>query len=241
MRPPEGGKVWLVGAGPGDPELLTVRALRLVSSADVIAYDELVSDEILACVASDAELLPVGRRASGVRHHEESIHPAVIERARRGLSVVRLKAGDPLIFGRGGEEAIALAEAGIPCEIVPGISAAIGAAASAMIPLTHRGVSASLTFVSAHRIDGADDALTTVPRDGTLAIYMGATRLGAVADALMARGWSSETPIAVIASATQPNEQVTTGTLATLSTIEPSPPAIVIVGAVAALQAITCS
>ncbi|MGZ3424284.1 MAG: uroporphyrinogen-III C-methyltransferase, partial [Polyangiales bacterium] len=236
MAPPKGGKVWLVGAGPGDPDLLTVRALRIISSADVIAYDELVSEEILACTAPDAERIPVGRRAAGVRHHEESIHPVVIERARRGLSVVRLKAGDPMIFGRGGEEAIALAEAEIPFEIVPGISAAIGAAASAAIPLTHRGVSASLTLVSAHRIDGAEDALATVPRDGTLAIYMGATRLGSVADALMRRGWSPTTPVAVIASATQPNERVTTATLETLAAVEAAPPAIVIVGEVVGVR-----
>jgi uroporphyrin-III C-methyltransferase len=231
---PAGGKVWLVGAGPGDPELLTLRALRVLSSADVIAYDELVSDEILAYAARDAERIPVGRRAAGVRHHEASIHPLVIDRASRGLSVVRLKGGDPMIFGRGGEEAAALVAAGIPYEIVPGVSAAIGAAASTSIPLTHRGVSASLTIVAAHRIDGEDDALATVPCSGTLAIYMGATRLASVSQALIRRGWPDGTPVAVIHRATCPDERVTTATLATLGAIEAAPPAIVIVGEVVA-------
>jgi uroporphyrin-III C-methyltransferase len=228
----EPGKVWLVGAGPGDPDLLTLRALRVISTADVVAYDELVSEEILSCAPEDAERIPVGRRAAGVRYHEDSIHPLVIERARRGLCVVRLKGGDPMIFGRGGEEAAALAEAGVPCEIVPGITAAIGAAASTGIPLTHRGVSASVTLVSAHRIDGAADALAHAPRGGTLAIYMGATRLASVADTLMRSGWPGATPVAVIASATRADEHVTTATLATLADVEAAPPAIVLVGEV---------
>jgi len=227
-----GGKVWLVGAGPGDPDLLTVRALRVLASADVLAYDELVSDEILACAPEGVELIPVGRRASGLRYHEESIHPLVIERAREGLSVVRLKGGDPLIFGRGGEEAAALVAAGIAYEIVPGISAAIGAAASASIPLTHRGVSASLTLVSAHRMDGEPDVLSTLPTGGTLAIYMGATRLAAVAETLVRSGWSGDTPVAVIASATRPEEHVITATLETLADVHAPTPAIVIVGKV---------
>jgi siroheme synthase len=131
----------LVGAGPGDPDLLTVRAHRLLSSADVLAYDELVSPEILAIAPASAERIAVGRRAQGCRHHEARIHPAVIERALSGRDVVRLKGGDPFVFGRGGEEAEELAAARVPFEVVPGISAALGAAASTHIPLTHRDVS----------------------------------------------------------------------------------------------------
>src|SRR5271165_5295135 len=144
------GKVWLVGAGPGDPELLTVRAHRLLASARVVAYDELVAPEILAIAPDDAERIPVGRRAKGCRHHEARIHPLVIERALEGKDVVRLKGGDPFVFGRGGEEAEELAAARIPFDVVPGISAALGAAASAHIPLTHREASQSVTFATAH-------------------------------------------------------------------------------------------
>src|SRR5580693_1753973 len=148
------GKVWLVGAGPGDVELLTVRAHRLLAVARVVAHDELVSPAVLAVAPPDAELIAVGRRAGGCRHHEARIHPLVLERALEGKDVVRLKGGDPLVFGRGGEEAEELAAARIPFEFVPGISAALGAAATANIPLTHRECSASVTLVTAHAAQG---------------------------------------------------------------------------------------
>src|SRR5580658_9802180 len=144
------GKVWLVGAGPGDPELLTVKAHRLLASARVVAYDELVSPAVLALAPADAERIPVGRRAAGCRHHEARIHPTIVLRALAGRDVVRLKGGDPMIFGRGGEEAEELEAARVPFEIVPGISAALAAAAESHIPLTHRELASQVTFATAH-------------------------------------------------------------------------------------------
>jgi len=147
VRPVRRGKVWLVGAGPGDPELLTLRAHRLVAGASVVAYDELVPEAILALVPPRAERIAVGRRAGGCRHHEARIHPLVVLRALEGHDVVRLKGGDPFVFGRGGEEAEELAAARVPFEVVPGVSAALGAAASAHIPLTLRGCSRSAAMM----------------------------------------------------------------------------------------------
>ncbi len=226
-------KVYLVGAGPGDPELLTLRAARLLASADVVAYDELVSEEILA-MAGRAERIPVGRRASGVRYHDDRIHPLVIERARAGQRVVRLKGGDPFVFGRGGEEAAALAEHGLSFEIVPGISAALGAAASTGIPLTHREVATSVTFATAHRVD--DQGLEDVPAHGTVVIYMGLSRIAETAARLVAGGRPPSTPVALIERATTPAERVVEGTLATIGNLARAariePPAIAIVGEV---------
>ena len=172
-RPIRRGKVWLVGAGPGDPELLTLRAYRLLTNARVIAYDELVAPEILALAPADAERIAVGRRASGCRHHEARIHPLIAQRAVEGHDVVRLKGGDPFVFGRGGEEAEELAAARVPFEVVPGISAALGAAAAAAIPLTHRESAASVTFVTAHAAQGQPDVAANVPAAGTLVFFMG--------------------------------------------------------------------
>lgn len=234
------GKVWLVGAGPGDPELLTVRAHRLLSQARVIAYDELVSPAILALAPAGAERIPVGRRAAGCRHHEARIHPLVVLRAIEGHDVVRIKGGDPLVFGRGGEEAEELAAARVPFEIVPGISAALGAAASSGIPLTHRDCASSVTFATAHAAgpDAAPHLDATVPHEGTVVLYMGLGRLQATCDALIAAGRPRSTPAAVIAHATLPTERVVTGTLADVAErmraerIEP--PALLVVGDVVA-------
>ncbi len=230
------GKVSLVGAGPGNPELLTVRADRLIRSAEVIAYDELVSKEILALAPEGAERIPVGRRANGCRHHDERIHPLVIQRALEGRNVVRLKGGDPLVFGRGGEEAEELAAALIPFEIVPGISAALGAAASTHIPLTHREVSSSVTLATAHFKGEGDQARLAmkVPREGTLVLYMGLGRLKETLDALVAEGRPPHTPAAVVSRATLPDERSVRGTLATLAAIAQEAnleaPALVIIG-----------
>src|SRR5580658_2054902 len=176
VRVVQRGKVWLVGAGPGDPDLLTVRAHRLVTGAGVIAHDELVPEAILALAPRGAELIAVGRRAGGCRHHEARIHPLIVVRAVEGKDVVRLKGGDPFVFGRGGEEAEELAAARVPFEVVPGISAALGAAALANIPLTHRECSASVTLVTAHAAGGDPDIVATVPPSGTLVFYMGLAR-----------------------------------------------------------------
>jgi len=163
VRPIRRGKVWLVGAGPGDPELLTVRAHRLLTTASVVAYDELVPAGVLALAPAAAERIPVGRRAGGCRHHEARIHPLIVERALEGKDVVRLKGGDPFVFGRGGEEAEELATARVPFEVVPGISAALGAAAAAGLPLTHRECAASVTLVTAHA-GVAERELDVAPR-----------------------------------------------------------------------------
>lgn len=209
------GKVWLVGAGPGDPELLTVRAHKLLTSAPVVAYDELVSPAIRALARADAELIPVGRRASGCRHHEARIHPAIVLRALEGKEVVRLKGGDPFVFGRGGEEAEELAAARIPFEVVPGISAALGAAARLGIPLTHRDCASGVTLATAHAArDGEIELGGSVPREGTVVFYMGLARIEATCVALVAGGRAPETPAAVVSRATLPDERVVIGTLA---------------------------
>lgn len=213
------GKVWLVGAGPGDPELLTVRAHRLVATAHILAYDELVSPAVLAIAPRDAEKIAVGRRAHGCRHHEARIHPVVVKRALEGHDVVRLKGGDPLVFGRGGEEAEELAAARIPFAFVPGVSAALGAAASCGIPLTHRECASSVTLATAHAASEADapDLSASVPSTGTVVFYMGLGRIEATCAALVRGGRVHETPAAVVVRATLPDQRVIVGTLADIA------------------------
>lgn len=232
------GKVFLVGAGPGDPDLLTVRAHRLLTTARVVAYDELVGTEILALVPKDAELIAVGRR-KGTCPNAPPIHPLVLERALEGHDVVRLKGGDPMIFGRGGEEAEQLAALRVPFEIVPGISAALGAAASTGIPLTHRDAAQSVAFVTAHLKEGAEDVLASrAPKEGTVVLYMGLSTLRANARRLVEAGRSSTTPVAVVAHATLPTERVVVADLATIAQAVDEAklptPALVIVGEVVA-------
>jgi uroporphyrin-III C-methyltransferase len=230
------GKVFLVGAGPGDPELLTVRAHRLLTGAKVVAYDELVGTEILALVPKDAELIAVGRR-KGTCPDAPPIHPLVLERALEGHDVVRLKGGDPMIFGRGGEEAEQLTALRVPFEIVPGISAALGAAASTGIPLTHRDAAQSVSFVTAHLKEGAADVLAErTPKTGTVVLYMGLSTLRVNAERLVAMGRAPSTPVAVVAHATLPTERVVVADLATIADAVDEAklptPALVIVGEV---------
>jgi uroporphyrin-III C-methyltransferase len=217
VRRVQRGKVWLVGAGPGDPDLLTVKAHRLVSQADVLAYDELVSPEILALAPEAAERIPVGRRAQGCRHHEARIHPLVVVRALEGREVVRLKGGDPMVFGRGGEEAEELAAARVPFELVPGISAALGAAASTGIPLTHRDVASSVTFATAHAATGEVDLDLATHGSGTIVFYMGLGRMEVTCASLIAGGRRSDTPAAVVSRATRPDQRVVVGTIADIA------------------------
>jgi uroporphyrinogen III methyltransferase/synthase len=221
------GIVYLVGAGPGDPKLLTLRALELIRSAEVIAHDELVPPEILSLVPADTELLAVGRR-HGSGKTDYRLHPLVIERALAGRIVVRLKCGDPFIFGRGAEEAEELAEAGIPFEIVPGVSAALGAAAFAGIPLTDRRHASRVVLTTGHRADGGGHARETV------VLYMAGHRLKQNIDQLIQDGHQPSTPAAYIAAATTPRQVVITGTLEDLAerigTGRSSEPALVIVG-----------
>ena len=237
------GAVYLVGAGPGDPGLLTVRARELLASADVVAHDALVSPEVLALARPTAERLPVGRRR-GTGPTSYRRHPAVLARAAAGQVVVRLKAGDPLIFGRGGEEAEELAEAGVPFEIVPGISAALGAAAYAGIPLTHRELASDVTLMSGHDLGSSrpshTDWSTAARGTGTLVLFMVGNRLAANLERIVAGGRSPSTPAAYIAGATTSAQRVITGTLATLAQltadVDPSVPSLVIVGDVVALR-----
>ena len=231
------GKVWLVGAGPGDPELLTVRAARVIASARVIAYDELVPPDVLDLAPKGAERIPVGRRANGCRHHEARIHPAVIERALAGIDVVRVKCGDPYIFGRGGEEAEELAAARIPFEVVPGVTAAVGAAAAAHVPLTHRDCASTVTFATAHLATDDDGAafVARLPPHGTLVLYMGLGTLDRTLAALASvRG--ADLPAAVVSRATWADERTVVGTLGTLGALvreaKLEAPAIVLVGEV---------
>jgi 5,6-dimethylbenzimidazole synthase len=228
------GIVYLVGAGPGDPKLLTVRALELMHSAEVVAYDELVPPQILSLVPAQAELLAVGRR-HGHGKTGYRLHPMVLERARAGRIVVRLKFGDPLIFGRGAEEAEELAEAGIPFEIVPGVSAALGAAAYAAIPLTDRRYASQVTLATGHCAEGDEDTSRE-----TLVLYMAAHRLTENLQRLIAQGRAPSTPAAYVAAATTPEQRVISGTLADLAkrvaTEHRSGPALVIVGDVVALR-----
>ena len=231
------GMVYLVGAGPGDPDLLTVRALRLIQRADVIAYDKLVPESILALASPDAERLDVGRRC-GCGVVDYRVHPEVVVRAEEGKSIVRLKAGDPMIFGRGAEEAEELVERGIPFEIVPGISAALGAASSAGIPLTHRDHASDVTFATGHDVNGVHKSRTDwgkiASSSGTLVLYMVGRQVAANMGRLIAQGRSADTPAAYIACAARPNQRVITGTLATLPRLirhcDSSDPALLIIG-----------
>jgi uroporphyrin-III C-methyltransferase len=237
------GKVWLVGAGPGDPGLLTVKAHALVSRADVLAHDELVSPEILALAPAGAERIAVGRRAAGCKHHEARIHPLVVLRALEGREVVRLKGGDPMVFGRGGEEAEELAAARVPFEIVPGISAALAAAASTGIPLTHRDVASSVTFATAHAATGETMPDAAMHASGTVVFYMGLGRLEATCDELIAAGRSAATPAAVVSRATLPDQKVVVGTLADVARLARAAvlqaPALLLVGDVVARRVVS--
>jgi uroporphyrin-III C-methyltransferase len=220
---------------------MTVRAARLLATADVVAYDELVSEEVLALAPARAERIPVGRRAEGCRHHEARIHPLVVLRALEGKTVVRLKGGDPYVFGRGGEEAEELAAARVPFAVVPGISAALGAAAATHIPLTHRDASSLVTFATAHAArddEGAAAIAARLPRTGTLVLYMGLSRLAETCAALVTAGRALSTPAAVISRATLPDERTVLGTLRNIAArareADLPAPALLVVGEVVA-------
>jgi uroporphyrin-III C-methyltransferase len=225
--------VYLVGAGPGDPGLITVRGLELVRSCDALVYDRLVAPELVAEAPCEAFLIP--RDA----HEQDEINALLIALARQGLEVVRLKGGDPFVFGRGGEEALALTEAGIEFEVVPGVSSLAAAPAAAGIPVTHRGVSAQVTIVSGHSCAGEElDYAQLASAPGTLVVFMGLGRLGRIAQGLIDHGHSPDTPAAVIASATTPAQRVVTAPLAEIAEAANGleSPALVVVGDVVALS-----
>jgi uroporphyrin-III C-methyltransferase len=213
------GKVHLVGAGPGAAELLTLRAARLLAGADVVVYDHLVGPDVLALIGAQAERVYVGKERSRHSVPQPQINALLVQLASEGREVVRLKGGDPFVFGRGGEELQVLAEAGVPFEVVPGITAACGVSACAGIPLTHRDHAQSCTFVTGHLKDGSCDldwpALTR-PRQ-TVVIYMGLSGLQHICTQLVAHGLPSDWPAAVVANGTLPSQQVVCATLATLS------------------------
>ncbi|MBW3550012.1 MAG: siroheme synthase CysG [Proteobacteria bacterium] len=235
------GSVALVGAGPGDPGLLTLRGLRVLNEADVILHDRLVSAEVLALVRRDAELIEVGKQA-GLHHApQETIHALMLEHARAGKRVVRLKGGDPFVFGRGGEELEFLHAHGIDFEVVPGITAAVACAAYAGVPLTHRDHAQSVRLVTAHCRDSADalDWRSLAQERQTLAVYMGVAGLPQLRERLLAHGRAASTPFALIENGSRPQQRVITGTLAELPEIAQAhsvvSPALLILGEVAAL------
>ena len=239
------GLVSLVGAGPGDPELLTVRGARALAEADLVLYDALVSPEALA-LAPHAQRFCVGKRAGRPSMRQQTINSLMIRAARRGKRVVRLKGGDPFVFGRGGEEALALAAAGVPFEVVPGVSSAIAAAGLSGIPVTHRGIATALLVVSGHDPAAWRPVLAPLtPRSLTIVVLMGLASRGAIAAELLARGWPAGTPAAVLWAAGTSKAQRWLGTLERLGDATPAEatgaPATLVIGAVVALANVLAS
>ena len=235
----DNGTVYLVGAGPGDPDLITVRGLKVLRLADVVLYDRLVHADLLEEVRPDAERIYVGKAPGNHTLSQGSINDLLVERARRGLLVVRLKGGDPFVFGRGGEEAMALAAAGISFQVVPGISSALSVPAYAGIPVTHRHISSAFTVVTGHACHAGDDPdWVALARAGTLVILMGLRRLPAIAATLIEAGIDASTPAAVISSGATENQAVVEGTLEDIGrrTRHLSSPATIVIGQVVGLR-----
>jgi uroporphyrin-III C-methyltransferase/precorrin-2 dehydrogenase/sirohydrochlorin ferrochelatase len=236
------GHVYLVGAGPGDPQLLTLRAWNLLQAADVIVHDRLVSPDILALARRDAERIYVGKACAAHTLPQEKINQLLVDLAQQGKTVLRLKGGDPFVFGRGGEELLCLRAAGIPVEVVPGITAALGCAASAQIPLTHRGIANRVQFLTGHSAENElpdVDWFSLNARDLTLVFYMGLKNLERVCEQLITHGRAPETPMVIISGGTTASQQVVHSTLAHLSEQSralPSP-CLVVVGEVVKVSA----
>ncbi|MDE1145936.1 MAG: uroporphyrinogen-III C-methyltransferase [Azospirillaceae bacterium] len=237
------GRASLVGAGPGDPELLTLKALRRIEAADVVLYDKLVDPRILDLAPAHARRIDVGKRCGQHAMSQAAINRLIVSHAQAGSHVVRLKGGDPMVFGRAGEELAALEAAGVPAEVVPGITVACAAAASMAMPLTQRGYSCSLHFITGH---GADEVLpphdwnALAACDGTIAIYMGSRTLAAVTRQLLAAGVSPATPAIAVENATLATERRLPGTLADIAAVVTAAnvtgPTLVLVGRVVALR-----
>ena len=238
----EAGKVWLIGAGPGDPDLLTVKAARLVAHADALVYDHLVGEGIMDLARSDARLIYAGKEASKHTLPQGSINQLLVDLAREGLSVVRLKGGDPFIFGRGGEELETLVASDIPFEVIPGVTAAAGCAAYSGFPLTHRDHAQALTFVTGHLKDGSVnlDWPALARPCHTIVFYMGIGAAAEICRQMISHGLPPTTPAAVVRNGTLPDQQTLLATLGTLperiNECEIKPPALIIVGSVVSLH-----
>ena len=236
------GRVYLVGAGPGDPDLLTLKARDLLRQADVVVYDYLVDPDLLAHVPAQAERIYVGKVGRGNQTPQDQINHLLIDRAREGKLVVRLKGGDPFLFGRGGEEALRLRAAGIPFEIVPGVSSALAAPAYAGIPLTHRGLSSSVRLVTGARAGDGEFAKELLRAGGTetIVVLMGVSHLREIAEDLISSGRSADTPVAVIRWGTYEAQQTVTGTLMNIANLVERerlrPPAVIVIGEVVRLR-----
>jgi len=234
------GVVWLVGAGPGDPDLLTVKALKVLQLADVVVHDGLVSDEILALAPPSARRISVAKRKSRHSYSQDEINRMLVAFALEGLTVVRLKGGDPFIFGRGGEELEAARAAGVECNVVPGVTAALAAAADAGAPLTHRGAAQAVTFVTGHAAKGGEpdlDWASLARANHTVVIYMGLSMAAPIAGRLMAAGRSGSTPALIVENASRADERRVVTTLSKLAdeAAALSGPALLIVGEAMAL------
>ncbi len=235
------GRVYLVGAGPGDPGLLTVRALSILESADQVYYDQLVTPEILSLARPGCEMVNVGHRAGYTARNLVAVAQRMAEAARRGLLVARLKGGDPFLLGRGGEEVQALVQAGVGVEVVPGVSSAIAGPAAAGIPVTHRGVAASVAVVSGHRCDEEGGIDWSRLHADTVVVLMASKRLQRIASAMTAAGWSPETPAAVIMAATTARQRQVMAPLCRIAAAAAAAmmeaPALLVVGEVVAVGA----
>ncbi len=234
------GKVWLVGGGPGDPDLLTIKALRLLQSADVVVHDRLTPQPVLDLAGPQARMIDVGKRKSRHTLPQDDINALLVALALEGLKVVRLKGGDPFVFGRGGEEMQACREAGVPVEVVPGVSAGLAAAAGAGAPLTHRGLAQAVTFVTGHAASGQAPDLDwngLASANHTVVVYMGLSSAPIITARLIEAGRAASTPVLAVENASRPDERRVLSTLGqlplALSGIDG--PAILIIGEVAAL------
>jgi uroporphyrin-III C-methyltransferase len=236
------GHVHLIGAGPGDPDLLTLRAMRLILTADVIVHDRLVSPEIMALIPAATLRIDVGKLPRFHKVPQEDINDLLVRLGRQGLTVARLKGGDPLIFGRGSEEAAALRDAGVSCDCVPGITSAQGAAASTGVPLTHRGLATGVRYLTGHRARDAAldlDWASLASEETTLVVYMGVSNIAEIADKLMAHGLPADLPVLAVASATTPRETRLRSSLARIAVdvalASPEAPVLFIIGHVVSL------
>ena len=235
------GKVYLVGAGPGDPDLITRKGLRLLQAADVVIYDRLIPPALLEETHPEAELINAGKAPTRHRLSQASINALIVDRALRGLQVLRLKGGDPFVFGRGGEEALACQRLGIPFEVVPGVSSAFAVPAYAGIPLTQREVSSAFTVITGHEVKSGGVNYAALARlGGTIVVLMGVKQLPSIADKLLWHGTPADTPAAIIEWGATPRQRALTGQLDCIADIAHEaairPPAITVIGEVVRLR-----